>query len=102
MGHPAVDCPARFDLALTSSVRCSVIEPLSMPQSASDAALATSLATKLWPHREHESNAVKGLCCRFGLHRWRQLDLRELVPGREVHFCFWCSKVRIDGIVYDP
>ncbi|HEX4311952.1 MAG TPA: hypothetical protein VHZ25_18120 [Acidobacteriaceae bacterium] len=36
----------------------------------SDAALATSLA-KLWPHREHESNALKSMLCRAGLHRWR-------------------------------
>jgi hypothetical protein len=67
---------------------------------ASDQALARSLS-KLWPHREHESNAVKNLFCRFGLHRWRQLDLRELVPDKEVHYCFWCPKVRIDGVVYD-
>jgi hypothetical protein len=48
-----------------------------------------------------ESNAVKGLFCHFGWHRWRQLDLRELVPDKEVHFCFWCSKVRVDGVTYD-
>jgi hypothetical protein len=66
-----------------------------------DASLATSLATKLWPHREHESNAVKSLFCCLNLHRWRELDLKELVPGREIRFCFWCSRVRIDGIVYE-
>ena len=68
----------------------------------SDAVLATSLATKLWPHREHESNAVKNLFCCVGLHRWRQLELKELVPDKEVHFCFWCSKVRVDGVIYEP
>jgi hypothetical protein len=74
-----------------------------MPQTAneSDAALAASLA-KLWPHREHESNAVKGLLCGCGVHRWRKLDLRELVPGRDVRYCFWCSKVRIDGTIHKP
>jgi hypothetical protein len=72
----------------------------SSPKSMPDYALAASLA-KLWPHREHESNSVKNMFCRFDLHRWRQLDLDELVPDKEVHFCFWCSKVRVDGVVYD-
>jgi hypothetical protein len=67
----------------------------------SDQALAKSLA-RLWPHREHESSAIKNLFCRIGLHRWRQLDLGELVPDREVRFCFWCSRVRIDGISCEP
>jgi len=76
-------------------------QPLSFTSKlASDKELAASLA-KLWPHREHESNCIKNLFCRFGLHRWRQLDLKELVPHREVHYCFWYSKVRIDGIAYD-
>lgn len=66
-----------------------------------DGELATSLA-RLWPHREHESNAVKNLFCRCGVHRWRQLDLKELVPNKAVDYCFWRSKVRIDGIMYDP
>ncbi len=66
---------------------------------ASDAALAVSLA-KLWPHREHESNAVKGLLCRCGAHCWRTLDLENLAPGRNVSYCFWCAKVRIDGTIY--
>jgi hypothetical protein len=75
---------------------------MTVPNAASkDAALAASLA-KLWPHREHESNAVRGLLCRCGLHRWRRLDLRDLVPGRDVRYCFWCSKLRIDGSIYEP
>jgi len=36
----------------------------------SDPELVTSLA-KLWPHREHESNSLKNLCCSLGLHNWR-------------------------------
>jgi hypothetical protein len=56
---------------------------------------------KLWPHREHESNSILGLLCRGGLHRWRRLDLGALVPDRNIAHCFWCSKVKIDGIVYD-
>ncbi|HEY0796659.1 MAG TPA: hypothetical protein VGD64_12855 [Acidisarcina sp.] len=56
---------------------------------------------KLWPHREHESSIVLGQLCRIGIHRWRRLDLAELVPGKDIRHCFWCSKVEIDGIVYD-
>jgi len=70
-------------------------------QALPDARLAAKVA-KLWPHREHEASILLGQLCRVGLHRWRQLDLSELAPGREIDFCFWCSKVRIDGIVYDP
>ncbi len=65
-----------------------------------DAELAVQVA-KLWPHREHEASSVLGLFCRAGLHRWRRLDLATLAPGRNISHCFWCSKVKIDGIVYD-
>jgi hypothetical protein len=65
-----------------------------------DRALAASLA-KLWPHREHESNAVRALLCRCALHGWRKLDLRELAPDKDVQYCFWCSKLRIDGVIHD-
>lgn len=64
-----------------------------------DAELAARLA-KLWPHREHEAGAL-GLLCRFGIHRWRRLDLTDLAPAREIQFCFWCSKLRIDGVIHD-
>jgi hypothetical protein len=67
----------------------------------SDAELAASLA-RLWPNREHEASAVAGLLCRIGIHYLRRLDLAELAPGRDVRFCFWCSKVEIDGIVHTP
>jgi hypothetical protein len=63
--------------------------------------LIASLA-RLWPHREHESNAVKNFCCRSGLHRWRQLDLSELYPGKDVRFCFWCSNIEVNGLIYEP
>jgi hypothetical protein len=78
-----------------------MLKPLSWSNPSSDEELATSLA-KLWPNREHESNAAKGLCCRFGWHRWRQLNLEELASDKEVRYSFWCSKVRINGVVYDP
>ena len=66
-----------------------------------DAELAIRVA-KLWPHREHESNSVLGLLCLLGMHRWRRLDLATLVPGEQIHHCSWCSKVKIDGVLYDP
>jgi len=59
------------------------------------------LVAKLWPHREHESNSVLGLLCRVGLHRWRRLNLATLLPERDIFHCFCCSKVKVDGIVYD-
>jgi len=65
-----------------------------------DCELAMQVA-KLWPHREHESNSILGLLCRIGLHRWQRLDLSSLVPDKDVCHCFWCSKVNIDGTVYD-
>jgi hypothetical protein len=71
------------------------------PEPASpDSELAVQIA-KLWPHREHESNGALGLLCRIGLHRWRRLDLATLVPGKNILHCFWCSKVKIDGVIYD-
>ena len=71
-----------------------------LTRSGSNADLAASLA-KLWPHREHESNALKSFFCLSGWHQWRQLNLEELAMGREVKFCFWCSKIRVDGEIYD-
>ena len=65
-----------------------------------DLELAVRMA-KLWPHRKHEASISAGLLCRIGVHWWRALDLTALVPGRDIHHCFWCSKVRIDGNVYD-
>jgi hypothetical protein len=67
---------------------------------ASSSELATQMA-KLWPHREHEAASVLGLLCRAGLHRWVRLDLSGLVQDHDVLHCFWCSKVKIDGLMYD-
>lgn len=66
-----------------------------------DSELATQVA-RLWPHREHEANIMLGQLCRVGLHWWRQLDLSELVPGKDVQFCFSCQKVKIDGVMHNP
>ena len=65
-----------------------------------DSELALRVA-ELWPHREHESNAVLGLLCRIGVHRWRRLDLATLIPKKDILFCFWCSRIKVDGVVYD-
>ncbi len=65
-----------------------------------DSELAAQLA-KLGPHREHEAPAFAGIWCRIGLHRWRRLDLAALVPNRDILYCFWCSKVMIDGVIYE-
>jgi hypothetical protein len=72
-----------------------------MTKAFSDAELVASIA-RLWPHREHEAIAVAGLSCRMGLHYWRRLDLAQLAPGREVRFCFWCSKIKLDGTIHQP
>jgi hypothetical protein len=65
-----------------------------------DSELAVRVA-KLWPHREHEASIMLGQLCRVGLHRWRRLDLATLVPGKDILFCFRCSRVTIDGVIYD-
>jgi hypothetical protein len=64
--------------------------------SEADAELARALA-KLWPHRMHESSVWKNLLCWFGLHRGAQLELSHQAPGREVWFCRWCDRIRIEG-----
>jgi hypothetical protein len=66
-----------------------------------DDELARQLA-RLWPNREHESNALASLCCRIGLHRWRQLDLTDIAPNRNIRFCFWCSAIKINDVIYTP
>lgn len=71
------------------------------PQGASPDAELAARAAKLWPNREHEASSALGLLCRVRLHRWRRLDLAALAPGKDIAHCFWCSKVKVDGVVYD-
>jgi hypothetical protein len=71
----------------------------SIQGSESDTVLAQSL-TKLWPHRQHESSWLKNLFCALHLHRWAQLDLTHQAPGRDIWFCRWCDKIRIDGVMF--
>jgi|GEM_PF-1042592 len=73
---------------------------ISASKTSQDAALANTLA-KMWPHREHEASAVAGILCRLGIHFWRSLHVEAIAPGRKVRFCFWCSKVSIDGVHYE-
>ena len=72
-----------------------------MTSAPSDEEVVASLA-RLWPNREHEAIAVAGLLCRVGIHYWRRLDLSEFAPNRDVRFCFWCSKIELDGKVHTP
>jgi len=58
-------------------------------------------AAKLWPNRQHEANSPLGLLCCAGLHRWRRLNLSDIVPNKDILHCFWCSKVKVDGVIYD-
>ena len=55
---------------------------------------------RMWPHREHESGALRSLMCLFGLHLWLQPDYSAIAQKRAVRFCLWCSCVEIDGQVY--
>ena len=61
--------------------------------------LARSLQ-RMWPHREHESGALRSIMCRLGIHLWLQLDYTGIAPKRAVRFCLWCSGVEIDGRRY--
>lgn len=58
-------------------------------------------AARLWPNRKHEASSLLGLFCHFGIHRWRRLNLSRIMPTKNILHCFWCSKVKVDGVVYD-
>ena len=91
----------RGDKLKAAGASMSTSAPVSNPNpNGSDADLAARIA-RLWPHRQHESNAFKALLCEFGAHRWQALNLAELCPERTIHHCFWCSKVRVDGVIYE-
>jgi len=47
---------------------------------------------RLWPHREHESNWLKGLLCAVGFHRWHTLMIGT--PASAIDFCRWCPEIR--------
>jgi hypothetical protein len=64
-----------------------------------EAQLARSLQ-QMWPHREHESGALRALMCRLGMHLWLQPDYSGFAPRWTVRFCLWCPCVEIDGRLY--
>lgn len=70
-----------------------------MSQNIGDADLAHSLA-ELWPRRWHESNCLLNILGYFGFHRWMKVDLSAFASEREVRFCFWCEKVKLEEAIY--
>ena len=58
-----------------------------------DENFSPELLARLWPNRVHESNWLKSLACRVGLHRWHDMELGSLSRGHTARFCRWCSKV---------
>lgn len=64
-----------------------------------DEQLARTLQ-RLWPHREHESGALRAFFCLLGLHRWAAPEYTGIAHGRSIRFCLSCSTVEIDGILY--
>jgi hypothetical protein len=65
-----------------------------------EAAQLVRTLQSMWPHREHESGALRALMCLIGLHLWLQPDYSAVAPKKAVRFCHWCSCVEIDGQVY--
>ena len=63
---------------------------------------AESLA-KLSPHRTHESNWLKELLCKVGLHRWYYVSMESSIPGKELVLCRSCpkAKLRTLGVLSD-
>jgi hypothetical protein len=66
-----------------------------------DAAIQREALRRLWPNRQHESNWIKNLLCRLGMHRWHHLDLDRLVPGEAADYCRRCPKIRFHGVVFE-
>ena len=69
------------------------------PEQTGNLELARSLQ-RLWPHREHESGALRTLLCLLGIHHWLQPDFSAIASRRNIRFCHWCSTVEIDGVCY--
>ncbi len=58
-------------------------------------------------HRNHELNSLLALLCARWLHRrrqyrWHEFSSDDLLTGYEARYCFWCSKIEIDGILSSP
>ena len=57
-------------------------------------AISPEMLARLWPNRVHESNWLKNLACRMGLHRWQEMKFEGFAEGNAVRFCRWCAKVK--------
>jgi hypothetical protein len=55
---------------------------------------STQTLVRLWPNREHESSWLKSLACRFGLHRWQNMQFGSSPSAQVAQFCRWCSKIK--------
>ncbi len=56
---------------------------------------------RLWPNRQHESNWLKNLLCRLGMHRWHHLDLDRLDSNEGADFCRWCPMIKYHGVLFE-
>ena len=56
--------------------------------------ISQELLVRLWPNRVHDSNWLKALMCRFGLHRWHELTLGGSDLWLKARFCSCCSQVK--------
>ncbi len=58
------------------------------------------LLKKLWPNRTHESNWLKDVACRLGLHRWYSMTLNDAKSGLRIDctFCRFCTEVKVDDV----
>lgn len=92
-----------FNVALLFATSLGLVLSLRIPNrtvARPDYALAKQ-AARLWLNREHESNAALGLLCRVGMHRWRRMEFTQITPDHDILHCLWCSKVKVDGTIYD-
>jgi hypothetical protein len=61
--------------------------------------ISAELLATLSPHRTHESNWLKELLCKVGLHRWYYVNLDSSIPGgKELVLCRWCPKAKLRTI----
>ena len=58
------------------------------------AAISPEMLARLWPNRVHESNWLKSLACRMGLHRWHEMKFEGSAQSDRVRFCRWCAKLK--------
>lgn len=59
------------------------------------AAISPEILARLWPNRVHESNWLKSLACRMGIHHWHDMKFEGFAQDDTVRFCRWCAKLKI-------